>query len=112
MATLTIRNLPDDVHSALRVRAAKAGRSMEEEARVVLAKSVAGETDEAGSQLEALAKADAAAAALRDALREANNGQLPGGMVESLIAERRAEAARDEAEYAESLANHARWRRS
>jgi plasmid stability protein len=29
MATLNIRRLPEDVHAKLRVRAAKAGRSME-----------------------------------------------------------------------------------
>jgi plasmid stability protein len=32
MATLNIRRLPEDVHAKLRVRAAKAGRSMEAEA--------------------------------------------------------------------------------
>lgn len=41
MATLTIRNLPDDVHDALRRRAADHRRSMEAEAREVLALAVA-----------------------------------------------------------------------
>ena len=36
MAILNIRNLPDEVHANLRVRAAKAGRSMEAEARTIL----------------------------------------------------------------------------
>jgi plasmid stability protein len=36
MATLTIRNLPDDVRNRLRVRAAQNGRSMEAEARRIL----------------------------------------------------------------------------
>lgn len=36
MATLTIRNLDDDVKASLRVRAARHGRSMEEEARQLL----------------------------------------------------------------------------
>ena len=36
MAVLNIRNLPDEVHVKLRVRAAKAGRSMEAEAREIL----------------------------------------------------------------------------
>ena len=36
MASLTIRNLDDDVKRQLRVRAAKNGHSMEEEARVML----------------------------------------------------------------------------
>ncbi|MCI0574330.1 MAG: hypothetical protein L0Y66_26665 [Myxococcaceae bacterium] len=43
MATLTIRNLPDEVHAQLRVRAAKAGRSMEAEARSILAAACVGE---------------------------------------------------------------------
>jgi len=33
MKTLTIRQVPDDVHEALRIKAAEAGRSMEEEVR-------------------------------------------------------------------------------
>ena len=37
MANLTIRNVPDDVRTSLRVRAAKNGRSMEEEIRRILA---------------------------------------------------------------------------
>lgn len=36
MATMTIRNLDDDVKARLRVRAARHGRSMEEEARSIL----------------------------------------------------------------------------
>jgi antitoxin FitA len=36
MATLTIRNLDDGVKAQLRVEAARHGRSMEEEARVIL----------------------------------------------------------------------------
>ena len=37
MATLTIRNVPDDVHKRLRLRAAENGRSVEEEVRRILA---------------------------------------------------------------------------
>ena len=36
MASITIRNLDDDVKTRLRVRAAENGRSMEEEARLIL----------------------------------------------------------------------------
>jgi antitoxin FitA len=36
MATLTIRNLDDNIKSRLRIHAAKNGRSMEEEVRIVL----------------------------------------------------------------------------
>ena len=40
MATLTVRNLADDVHRALRVRAALHGRSTEAEVREILASAV------------------------------------------------------------------------
>jgi antitoxin FitA len=40
MAMLTVRNLPDDVHRALRVRAAQHGRSTEAEVREILALAV------------------------------------------------------------------------
>lgn len=40
MAVLTVRNLPDDVHRALRVRAAQHGRSTEAEVREILALAV------------------------------------------------------------------------
>lgn len=40
MAILTVRNVPDEVHRALRVRAALRGRSTEAEVRVILAAAV------------------------------------------------------------------------
>lgn len=40
MATLTIRNVPDEVRDALRVRAAKNGRSMEAELQAMLKASL------------------------------------------------------------------------
>ena len=43
MASITIRNLEDDVKTRLRRRAADHGNSMEEEARVILAEAVARE---------------------------------------------------------------------
>ena len=36
MAILTVRNLPDEVHRALRLRAAQHGRSTEAEVRAIL----------------------------------------------------------------------------
>ena len=36
MASITIRNLDDDVKTRLRIRASASGRSMEEEARLIL----------------------------------------------------------------------------
>lgn len=43
MAMLTVRNLPDEVHRALRVRASKHGHSMEAEVREILESAVAPE---------------------------------------------------------------------
>ena len=40
MASITIRNLDNDVKSRLRARAARHGRSMEEEVRLILAQAV------------------------------------------------------------------------
>ena len=40
MAVLTVRNLPDEVHRALRVRAARHGHSMEAEVRGILESAV------------------------------------------------------------------------
>lgn len=41
MATITVRNLDDDVQRRLKVRAAAHGRSMESEAREILSAAVA-----------------------------------------------------------------------
>ena len=43
MASITIRNLDDDVRTRLRMRAAGNGRSMEEEVRLILRDAVGGE---------------------------------------------------------------------
>ena len=40
MASLTIRNVPDDVYRALRVRAARNGNSTEAEVRAILKQTV------------------------------------------------------------------------
>lgn len=40
MAMITVRNLPDEVHRALRVRAAGHGRSTEAEVREILERAV------------------------------------------------------------------------
>ena len=45
MASITIRNLDDEVKTRLRVRAAGNGRSMEEEARLILGDAVGDEPD-------------------------------------------------------------------
>lgn len=43
MAMLTVRNLPDEVHRALRVRAAQHGHSMEAEVRQILESAISPE---------------------------------------------------------------------
>ena len=40
MATITVRNLPEETHRALRVRAAEHGRSTEAEVRAILEATV------------------------------------------------------------------------
>lgn len=44
MATLTIRNIDDSIKERLRIRAARQGHSMEEEARLILKRAVGGMT--------------------------------------------------------------------
>jgi plasmid stability protein len=53
MASITIRNLDDDIKQRLRVRAAEHGRSMEEEARDIL-RRVMGESAPPGNLAEAI----------------------------------------------------------
>ena len=45
MASITIRNLDDEVKTRLRLRAAGNGRSMEEEARLILREAVSPESE-------------------------------------------------------------------
>ena len=42
MTSITVRNVPDEVHRALRVRAAQHGRSAEAEHRAILKAALAG----------------------------------------------------------------------
>ncbi|KZC37667.1 MULTISPECIES: FitA-like ribbon-helix-helix domain-containing protein [Rhodanobacter] len=58
MATMTIRNLDDDLKARLRVRAARHGRSMEEEARSILRAALANcVEDDSGASLYAAIRA-------------------------------------------------------
>jgi antitoxin FitA len=54
MAQLVVRNLDDDVKARLRVRAARHGRSMEEEVRVILREAVALSSRGLGTEISAL----------------------------------------------------------
>lgn len=58
MATMTIRNLDDDLKTLLRLRAARHGQSMEEEARSILRAALAGRVeDDSGAALYAAIRA-------------------------------------------------------
>ena len=83
MATLTIRNLPEEVRERLRLRAARAGRSMEAEARAILTEASLEE------------ERREAAAALQEWVARLYGGRPPRNASEALIAERRREASRE-----------------
>lgn len=53
MATLTIRNLPEETRRALKARAGTRGRSMEAEARDILQNAVSTNRDFIGAWLDA-----------------------------------------------------------
>ncbi len=83
MPVLNIRNLPPEVHTGLRVRAAKAGRSMEAEARSILTRAVLrGEGRQPAADLPAW-------------VDELYTTGKPSGVVEDLLAERRRESERE-----------------
>jgi len=54
VASITIRKLDEETKARLRVRAARHGRSMEEEARRILQRSVAEEAAQEGNMAEAV----------------------------------------------------------
>lgn len=86
MATLTIRNLPDEVHDALRRRAAEHRRSVEAEVREVLRAAALAGGPTPARRAEALAELRAIGARIK--------AQRPEGWLasEELIAERRLDA--------------------
>lgn len=81
MAVLTIRNLSDEVRERLRRRAARAGRSMEAEARAIL-------TDACVAEERRLS-----GAALQAWVDRLYGDERPSGVVDELIESRRGEAA-------------------
>lgn len=84
MSVLSVRNLPDEVHRELRLRAARHGRSMEAEARAILTEACRPKrpTGEVVAELQAWIDAS-------------YGSSKPGNVVDQLISERRAEAARE-----------------
>jgi len=88
MATLTIRNLPEATHKALRLRAAANGRSMEAEARVLLDEGVARAKWLNEREAETLSpEAQAALARLRERFQP-KPGERKGELVDRFLAER------------------------
>jgi plasmid stability protein len=83
MAVLNIRNLPDEVHTRLRVRAAKAGRSMEAEARTIIATAVMQTEEKRPAQT------------LQTWVDQLYGDHKPQNVVETLLAERRQEASQE-----------------
>jgi plasmid stability protein len=92
MATLNIRNLPDEVHKRLRMRAAKHGRSMEAEARDILAEACDSAERPQPNRKEALAKAKR----LQALIDRLYGHRKPENVVDQFLAERRREALRDD----------------
>lgn len=90
MAVLTIRNLPDEIRTRLRVRASKNGRSMEAEARAILAGAVGAPAP--GDIQETIAKVQAWAAGIQHKQRPAKAGKQQLGEVDALLRDRRREA--------------------
>ena len=83
MPVLNIRNLPTEVHARLRMRAALAHRSMEAEARAILAEACMN------------APEPRPARELPDWVDKLYGRRKPASVVDELIAERRRESARD-----------------
>jgi plasmid stability protein len=79
MPSLNVRNLPEQVQQRLRVRAAKTGRSMEAEAREILAAAV-----KPGRRANATGGAE-----LQAFVDRLYGGHKPRGVVDELICERR-----------------------
>lgn len=100
MGTLTVRNIPDEDLSALRVRAAEHGRSMEAEVRDLIHRAQPQPGRIAPPRLEDLPPVSPEVAvrvkAVQDEVRAMFGGQMPTGRVDAFLAERRAAAERGE----------------
>jgi len=83
MATLTIRNLPEEVRERLRIRAARNGRSMEAEVRTILCQSSFEDADQRSFD------------ALQRWVSDLYGKRKPANVVDDLLAERRQEADKE-----------------
>jgi len=79
MAVLNIRNLPEEIRRRLRIRAAEAGRSMEAEARSILAAACGIGNDRAP------------ASSLPDWVQALYGRRKPRGVADGLISDRKKE---------------------
>lgn len=83
MAVMTIRNVPDEVHERLRLRAARAGTSMEAEVRSILLQASLQRPKRVSSQN------------LQAWVGKLYATKQPLGVVDDLLAERKREARRE-----------------
>lgn len=97
MATLNVRNIPEDLYARLRVRAAEAGESMEGFVRkrlVDLVREPAATTEQDAEPKPGSLTPNEAQARFRALFGDSP----PEGLVDELLAERRREAEREESE--------------
>jgi len=92
MVTLTIRNVSETVHKALRLRAAENGRSVEEEVRRILAERTAGRLERKSAKTAG--EVAAAAKRLQSLFAQARRDYS----VEQFVREKHDEARREFAE--------------
>lgn len=84
MAVLTVRNLPEDAKERLRLRAARAGTSMEAEVRAILVRASLEEPRRASAH------------SLQQWVDRLYGGSKPSGVVDALLDERRREVDSDD----------------
>jgi plasmid stability protein len=82
MAMLRIRSLDDDLKRRLRVRAARSGRSMEEEVRCILRDVLADQNDQGGMGSRIHAQVMALAGGVDLALPQRSKPRPPPDLVE------------------------------
>ena len=93
MATLTIRSLPEETLAAFRVLAARNGRSMEAEARALIEATV---QEDGPRPLATPEEVDERVRRAQARVRDMFGGEVPKGLVDKFLAERRAAAERGE----------------
>jgi plasmid stability protein len=76
VASITVRDLPDEVRKGLRQRDARAGHSKEAEIREILTDASLADDRKASSQ------------GLREWVEQLYNGRKPSGVVDELLAQR------------------------